>query len=316
MSTCSADATRAVVTLSVGARPFVQHTRPFMEAYAARIGAAFHFIDSMTDPALSTAPKGGNTRFLKLPLLSHFLGKYDRVLYVDDDTLIGPFTPDLFAAVPCEALGATIERHKPDGWHAMHWRSACSLYQVPACQPKAWRLFNSGVMVLSQQSHAPLLQRWPSEKLECRVLCDQLYLNALINRANATLLDLGAPFNYVGSELRRAVVTSAAMSSSSASEARRAALRSACILHLTRKVPKLYTADWAARRALGPPADVLACALNATRPHGRAAAAARRALLARLPSLTSAYDIGAELCRGEAEAGACKLHPSYARARH
>ena len=49
-------------------------------------------------------------RFLKLPLLSHFLQRYARVLYFDDDVLIGPAMPDLFARVPCTALGANALR--------------------------------------------------------------------------------------------------------------------------------------------------------------------------------------------------------------
>ena len=62
----------------------------------------------------------------------------------DDDTLVGPRTPDLFAAVPCGELGAVVERHKPQTWHAMHWRTACELYGLPDCEPKTKWLFNSG----------------------------------------------------------------------------------------------------------------------------------------------------------------------------
>ena len=39
MADSSCAGRRAVVTLSLGSRPFVQHTRPLMAAYAARIGA-------------------------------------------------------------------------------------------------------------------------------------------------------------------------------------------------------------------------------------------------------------------------------------
>lgn len=282
---------RAVVTLSLGARPFVQHTRPFMEAYAARIGAAFHFVSSPNDAALWSAPHDGATRFLKLPLLEHFLSKYSRVLYLDDDVLVGSATPDLFDAVPCSSLGATVERHKPKGWHAMHWRTACELYRVPSCDPEAWRLFNSGVMLLSRAAHAPLLSRWRMEKLQCQILCDQLYLNAILKRAGAPLHDLGAAFNYVGSEFRRAVTTT--------SSSRRSALRDACIFHLTRKVPKLYTADWVAHRSLGNEADVLTCARNLSEPREKLESV-RRQILRRLPKLdTRKYDMGVEICKGE-----------------
>ena len=92
--------------MSIGTRPFVQITRPLMEAYAAKVGADLHVVDSLEHVALrehkarlTAAPL--MLRFLKLPLLDHFLGRYWQVLYLDDDTLVGPRTPDLFAAVPC-----------------------------------------------------------------------------------------------------------------------------------------------------------------------------------------------------------------------
>ena len=156
-----------------------------MVAYAARIGASFYCIESKDHEALQlpgTSRSGGSssaTRFLKLPLLSYFLRKYSRVLYLDDDVIVGPATPDLFASVPCDAVGATIEHHKPPAWHAMHWRSACELYSMPgrACEPKHWRLWNSGVFLLSRAQHAPMLERgWKRDasRLACRVLCDQV----------------------------------------------------------------------------------------------------------------------------------------------
>ena len=305
---------RAVVSLSLGTRPFVQQTRPLMEAYAARVGAAFHFVRSLDDPALrmqSTrdGAKAGKyelpTRFLKLPLLRHFLERYARVMYLDDDVIVSLWTPDLFAATPCNALSATVEWHKPEGWHAQHWRSACQLYGLGACKPKGWRLFNSGVMLLSRDTHSSMLSRWPSEKLECRVLCDQLYLNAVIRREGARVHDLGAAFNFVGSELVRAVTqTAGARPTATADpELRRSALRGACLLHLTRKVPKLYTADWVVHRALGSAADVLQCSDNATGPPN---VALQKALLTKLPSLGAHYEIGPLLCGHEPS---CAVYP-------
>ena len=148
------------------------------------------------------------------------------------------------------------------------------------------------------------------------LLAEQLYLNALFKREGARFLDLGGAFNYVGSELKRAVLllggshTSRSSGGSGAggvggnlSSARRMALRDACILHLTRKVPKLYTADWVARRALSSAADVLQCGPNATRENLGAAGAGerRRALRKRLPPALPAgkYSIGRVLCEGE-----------------
>ena len=258
-------------------------------------------------------------RFLKLPLLAHFLARYSRVLYLDDDVLIGPSMPNLFALVPATALGATVEEHKPQAWHSMHWRNACELYGVTPCVSKKWKLFNSGVMLLSSAAHGQMIRdgwRLDAPKLQCRVLCDQLYLNALLRRSSRSLLDLGPSFNYVGSELRRALVsTGAAPASHGAGTAlvakRRASLRDACALHLTRKVPKLYTVDWVARRALRRKhADVLQCSSNASWPSRREEREQRkRSMLTKLPKPLppGKYEIGKVLCQGEE--GPCSLQP-------
>jgi len=56
-------------------------------------------------------------------------------------------------------------------------------------------------------------------------------------REGLLLRDLGAQFNYVGSELRRAMLTSSAAPRAEAELThRRAGLADACFLHLTRKV--------------------------------------------------------------------------------
>lgn len=339
MSACVAGS-NAVVTLSLGSRPFVQITRPLMSAYAARIGAAFHIVDKHDHESLQlpaaldkTKTAAQTSRFLKVQVLMYFLKKHARILYLDDDTIVGPATPDLFAAVPCGTLGASVEWHKPPAWHTMHWRSACDIYEMPlrpaSCEPKRWRLWNSGVVLLSSAPHLRMLERgWQRDKhrLTCRVLCDQLYLNALFKRENAQMKDIGAAMNYVGSELRRAVLrttTSNAGSSagrggsvreggnvSAISERRRVGLREACILHLTRKVPKLYVTDWVTQRMLSRQPDVLTCERNGTFERvGAAGAVERRALRSRLPKALAPgkYELGKVLCSGEPQP--CGLQP-------
>mmetsp|Transcript_37954 Transcript_37954/g.94312 ORF Transcript_37954/g.94312 Transcript_37954/m.94312 type:complete len:263 (-) Transcript_37954:188-976(-) len=244
-------------------------------------------------------------RFLKVPVLEYFLLRYARVLYLDDDVIISPAMGDLFASVSCGALGAVVERHKPQAWHAMHWRAACQLYRLDVCAPKQWHLFNSGVMLLSRAVHLAPLRGWLREQLECRVLCDQLYFNAVVKRDHLRLHDLGASFNFVGSELRRTLVANLSGSSPDLEAdraARRVALHHACVLHLTRKVPKLYTADWVVQRALHS-RDVLQCSSNASWPRGRW----RKHLLSLMPSLKGKYDIEKEMC--DRQSSSCKLLP-------
>jgi len=138
-----------------------------------------------------------------VPMLAHA----SEVLFFDDDVVVSPRMADIFEAVEPALIGAVFERHKPQGWHSMHWRTACAIYNVSSCKPKSSLLFNSGVMLLSRQ-HLPLLARWQERQLECRVLCDQLFFNAVAAQRGIAVSDLGASFNFVGSEVRRAVVTS------------------------------------------------------------------------------------------------------------
>lgn len=201
-----------------------------------------------------------------------------------------------------------VELQKPPGWHAQHVASACGLYGMPHCdQNRTWRIFNSGVMLLSSAHHSGLTKGWDAQPLACRILCDQLYLNAALRRAGLALHDLGAPFNYVGSELRRAVLSSAGAPARSAAEQarRRAGLADACFLHLTRKVPKAFTAHWALFRAARH-GDVLQCWSNRT---GAATGYADRRVGAALGASLARYDIESELCKGQEELAACRLQP-------
>ena len=87
------------------------------------------------------------------------------------------------------------------------------------------------------------------------------------------------------------------------SSARRDALRDACVAHLTRKVPKLYTADWLVHRSLAHD-DALQCTRNGSEPLERHW---RRAMLGRMPNLGHQYRFEEEICRGQS--GTCALQP-------
>ena len=190
---CVANGRRVVVTLSIGKRSHFAVTRLPMEAYARRVGAEFVVVDSFAHVAIAswnaTLQAGANSHFIKLPLLQWYLRRYDQLLFIDDDVIVSPYAADVFAATPCQELGAVYEGFHKQGWHAMHGRAFCSLYGLEAtlpsvCSPEAVkrvRIFNSGVMVMSS-AHLPLLDGWDRRKLECRILCDQLYLNAMVRQ--------------------------------------------------------------------------------------------------------------------------------------
>ena len=64
-----------------------------------------------------------------------FLAHFEQVLFVDDDVLVSPYAPDLFRKVPCAKLGAVVEAYHKQGWHAMHGRSTCELYNLASEVP-------------------------------------------------------------------------------------------------------------------------------------------------------------------------------------
>lgn len=301
---CVAASRQAVVALSLSERrrSFTALTLPTIVAFAAKVGAAYHLVASLSHPSL--APHQGsaalNPRFLKLPVLEYFLARYSRVLYVDDDVIFSPGTPDLFALVPCAALGVVVEHHQPPGWHALHLRNACALYG--SCEPPRGgsksEIWNSGLLLLTAAPHAASFSRWRAANLTCRVLCDQLYLNAVSLRDQLPLTDLGPSFNYVGSELRRAMTAPIGRERGPEELARRrAGLRAACVLHLTRKVPKPVTAHWLIRRSLVA-RDVLQCEVAHARwPEARGW---RDRLLVALPPPPPGK-LAAQLCGGKGE---------------
>ena len=180
-----------------------------MELYAERVGAALHFVTNDSHPSLAPWRErlAATPRFLKLPLLDYYLQRYARVLLIDDDVVVAPQAGNLFQLTPCDRIGAvrrctrqrpgrhhhrpplpaarllpqTVEVQKPLGWHAQHFAAACSIYNISGCNPRRdWRIFNSGVVVLSAAHHRRLTSGWEAQPLTCRILCDQLYLNAAV----------------------------------------------------------------------------------------------------------------------------------------
>ena len=225
---------------------------------------------------------------------------------MDDDVLIGPAMPDLFARVPPSSLGATVEVHKPQNWHAMHWRNACELYGVQSVRRQAVEAFQFGDdAAVTRGAWRPVEPRLARRRAAAAV--PRAVRSALPQRADAArgrpLVDVGMAFNYVGSELRRALVVSGDGSPLHA-EPRRAALRDACALHLTRKTCPSSTRSIGSRGACCARrnADVLQCGGNAGWPPSSSAVDERKkALLARLPRPLpeGKYEIGQVLCQGE-----------------
>ncbi len=143
---------RALVTVAVGAEAtaMLAITRPFMEAYAQRLGIDFVVLDWPGNPAW-----GMSTKFAIYRALEH----YERIAYVDADVLMRPGCVDLFSLCEPTEFGICNElelqrKHFGDDRIAenyYHWQGKMGLPQV--VQPF---YLNTGVMV-APRSHAEIL---------------------------------------------------------------------------------------------------------------------------------------------------------------
>jgi hypothetical protein len=177
--------------------------------------------------------------------------------------------PDLFAQVDCRKVGAVVESSHVQGWHTMHAKAFCEIYDLKrdrkvwkqVCESQAvkrQRIFNSGVMLLSK-AHRPLIDRWEREPLRCKILCDQLYLNAMLRRHGVCLDDLGTAFNLPGTQMRKMLTSTAAQREEGTHlQLRDSAISDACVAHLTVLPSKSVSAAYLLKRSLTV-RDVLQC---------------------------------------------------------
>jgi len=250
-------------------------------------------------------------------MLHWFLRHFQQVLFLDDDVLISPYAPDLFSQVPCQKIGAVVEAYHAQGWHTMHARSLCDIYGLGKTLPtscsasaiKQQRIFNSGVMLLSE-AHLPLFEGWEQERLECRILCDQLYLNAMLRKHDVCLEDLGTAFNLPGTQVRKLLVTNKEQRDTAAEalDIRHSPVADACVIHLTVLPAKHYTSHYLLKRAVESD-DVLRCAGGAQGSEVRAVA---QTMLGQLPAFK--YAIQEIWCKGLREG--CELIPPVTRSRN
>jgi len=176
----------AVVTLVVGAKAeaVFRLTRPFMESWARRIGAAFVVLDASVRPDVPHLGKAG---------LIEPLERFDRVVYIDCDALVHPDCPDLMEIVPADRLGALVESAlAPRG----SWVRGISRLLGPV----DWSgdtYFNSGVMVLSRV-HRGLFVRLLEVFDTAGGDYEQGHLNWLVQTMGLPIEPLDARFNHMG----------------------------------------------------------------------------------------------------------------------
>ncbi len=112
---------RAIAVLSVGERPWFETLRPWLEAYADRVGAALLIAQHAEIPPTDQKRLAFYARrtlklranILKILYLRDALEQYDDVLLFDDSCFVAPSCPDIFSAAPPAPLAAVPQGDPP-----------------------------------------------------------------------------------------------------------------------------------------------------------------------------------------------------------
>lgn len=173
---------RLILTIAVG--PAFQEiaalTHPLIGAYARQVGADFVSINTAT-----------SLPHLEKFRMADFLGRYDRVLFIDTDIVITGNCPDLFSIVPDGAFGAWFPDPMIPG------RFAGNIARVQEVLGDiGWvdGYFNSGVMVASR-CHRPVFQD-PEDYTDS--FFEQTLLNYRVRKRGHRTLDIGYRWNHTG----------------------------------------------------------------------------------------------------------------------
>lgn len=172
----------AVLTIAMGDhRKIHEWTAESKRKYAARIGADFVVIDR---PGIAkTTPHWEKFQIFDL------LEKYERILYLDADTIVREDCPDLFQLVPEDHIGLFNEAPFTDRSKEL-MIDICRQYGVFL---DGWngKYYNTGVMVISR-AHRDLFKK--PEK-EVSSFYEQSYLNMILAGAKPKIHELTHHFN-------------------------------------------------------------------------------------------------------------------------
>lgn len=185
----------AVVTLALGSAPEFALSHPTMAGYAARIGADFIRINHRKVRHANWFTKAKHGMMYEKYQIAEILGRYERVIYLDGDTLVLPDCPDLTKVVPKDELGAVYEDVGPLWWK--RWEPLFSYQRRFGWLPRRPEgYFNAGVMVFSRK-HMPLFDLEKCPTLGVR-WAEQSALNYHANRLGMPIRSLGWKFNCMG----------------------------------------------------------------------------------------------------------------------
>jgi len=181
---------RALVVVANGEKclQFLEVAKPLLEIYAHGVKA---------DVVTYTEPHPRAThRFLDKFYLADALSQYERIWYVDSDTLINPQAPNIFDVIPEKYFGATVVGHLST-IHDNSWKKmVAGLGEIPGFTEK--HVFNGGSMLISQD-HREIFSfdgsdiKFAIEKVGH--FAEQALINYRVRRMGIPFHDLGPQWN-------------------------------------------------------------------------------------------------------------------------
>jgi lipopolysaccharide biosynthesis glycosyltransferase len=184
---------RALVTLQIGSADYFPLARESFQHACERFGWDLRVIDARRWRLLPIRRAVRRLQFEKFQL-HDLLGQYERILFLDSDILALPSLPDVFNAVPPEAVGCVDEERGPLAWKRQAERERA---QRRLGRIDGWDhgYFNSGVLVLSS-AHRELfrMRRW---RLVDGRWADQSTLNHRARHLGLPLHPLPPAFNFL-----------------------------------------------------------------------------------------------------------------------
>lgn len=181
---------KLVLTCAIGEeyQKVAEVTNPSKKAYADRIGADFLMIDANATTA--------SPAWAKLAMYDLLGREYDRVIFLDADTLVRPDCPDLFEMVPEKGCAMFSEGEFLPREQEM--REGASIWSGGKL---AWdqKYYNTGVIVASR-AHRQIF-RLPENTQDHYY--EQTYVNIRIQQTRVPMYSLRYEYNYMGSLIER-----------------------------------------------------------------------------------------------------------------
>lgn len=191
-----------VLTVAIGANyeSIAELTTPTMKAYANRIGAEFKCIRQQR--IAQSYP------YWEKFAINELLSCYDRIIYLDVDTIVRRDCPNMFDMVPENEIGMynegllTTDTEKAEQLRVMQFVHK----DYGRAFPETWdgRFFNTGVMVVSRADGE--LFKKPHHEMFANYW-DEAYLNLILLERDAVskVFDIGYKFNrmpYVDTKVK------------------------------------------------------------------------------------------------------------------